>query len=450
MIRRHATALRLLLMGADALSAFGLFVATSMIRFGDAWLVTWRSAGIDALAAATVYAVTWVTLLWILGLYRLRARWTARIEVQDVGRAAVLLGLITFSALFAFKLPDVSRLFLLSLFVGQVVLTVVSRGMVRALLHALRDRGHNLRYMLVVGTGKDARRFADRVERHRELGLRVIGHLAVHGSPRLAGKRPVLGSMDDIETVLHDRIVDEVAVCLPAEDLHWVEPVARLCEEVGKIVRIPLDDVPVSLPGGRVEDFDGGKVLSLVYGPDRAVGLVAKRLIDVALAALAMILLLPVFAIVGLLIYLSDGRPVIFRQTRVGLHGRPFEVVKFRTMVRDAEALIDGARRPERDQGPCVQDHRRPTPDPDRRHPAGDQPRRAAAGVECPARPNEPRGTATAVAARGGGLRPVAPTTAVDEAWDHRALAGRGPARRRLRPLGRARPRLYRSVVDLA
>ena len=340
MIRRHTTALRLLMMGADALSAFGLFIATSILRFGDVWLGTWSAAGIDAPVAAALYATTWVTLLWILGLYRLRARWTARIEIKDVGRAAVLLGLITFSALFAFKLPDVSRLFLLTLFVAQVVLTVASRAVVRALLHGLRDRGYNLRYMLVVGTGKDARRFADRVERHRELGIRVIGHLAVHGSPRVAGKRPVLGSMDDIETVLHDRIVDEVAVCLPADDLHWVEPVARLCEEVGKIVRIPLDDVPVSLPGGRVEDFDGGKVLSLVYGPDRAVGLVAKRLIDVALGGVAMILLLPVFAIIGLAIYMSDGRPVIFRQTRVGLHGRPFEVVKFRTMVPDAEARI--------------------------------------------------------------------------------------------------------------
>jgi exopolysaccharide biosynthesis polyprenyl glycosylphosphotransferase len=341
LIRRHATALRLLLMGADATSALGLFIVTSMLRFGHDWLAEWQTAGIDALLAAAVYAATWVTLLWILGLYRLRARWTARIEIQDVGRAAILLGLITFSALFAFKLPNVSRLFLLTLFFAQIVLTVASRGVVRAMLHSLRDRGYNLRYMLVVGTGKDARRFADRVERHRELGIRVIGHLSTHGGASLvAGRRPVLGSMDDIETVLQGRIVDEVAVCLPANELHLVEPVARLCEEVGKIVRIPLDDVPVSLPGGRVEDFDGGKVLSLVYGPDRALGLVAKRLIDVALGGVALVLLLPVFAIIGLAVLIVDGRPVIFRQTRVGLHGRPFDVVKFRTMVPDAEALL--------------------------------------------------------------------------------------------------------------
>ena len=328
-------------MGADAVSAFGLFIVTSMLRFGGDWLAEWQDAGIDALLAAAVYAATWVALLWILGMYRLRARWTARIEFQDVGRAAVLLGLATFSALFAFKLPDVSRLFLLTLFIAQVVLTVASRGAVRALLHSLRDRGHNLRYMLVIGTGKDARRFANRVERHRELGIRVIGHLSTRGGAGLlAGRRPVLGSMDDIEDVLHGRIVDEVAVCLPADELHLVEPVARLCEEVGKIVRIPLDEVPVSLPGGRVEDFDGGKVLSLVYGPDRALGLVAKRLIDVALGGAALVVLLPVFAIIGLVILIVDGRPVIFRQTRVGLHGRPFDVVKFRTMVPDAEALL--------------------------------------------------------------------------------------------------------------
>ena len=126
---------------------------------------------------------------------------------------------------------------------------------------------------------------ADSPTRSSAIGSSGSGSSATsstHGGAAVAGKRPVLGSMDDIETVLHDRIVDEVAVCLPADELHWVEPVARLCEEVGKIVRIPLDDVPVSLPGGRVEDFDGGKVLSLVYGPDRALGLVAKRLIDVA------------------------------------------------------------------------------------------------------------------------------------------------------------------------
>jgi exopolysaccharide biosynthesis polyprenyl glycosylphosphotransferase len=341
MIRRHATIFRLALAAADAVSAFGLFVIISIIRFGPGWQGTWRHAEVDPIAAATAYAVIWVSLLWALGMYRLRARWRLRTEILDVGRAGVLIGLLAFSALFVVKLPDVSRLFLLTLFIAQVVLTTASRAWIRWVLRELRDRGYNTRYMLVVGTGREARKFADRVERHRELGLRVIGFLAVApGGPTFVDRRPVLGVLDDIEDVLHGRIVDEVAVCLGDRDLHRIEAVTRLCEEEGKIVRIPLDDVPVSLPGGRVEDFDRGKVLSLVYGPDRIAGLVIKRLLDLALSSLALIVLLPVFAIVALAIVALDGRPVFFRQTRLGLNGRPFSVVKFRTMVPDAEARL--------------------------------------------------------------------------------------------------------------
>ncbi len=340
MIRRHAAALHLALVVADVASAFGLFVIISIVRFGQGWLEVWRQAQLEAPVAAAIYAVAWGSLLWVLGMYRLRVRWTLRSEILDVGRAGLLLGLMTFSALFVLKLPDVSRLFILWLLLAQVVLTVISRAAIRHLLRSLRDRGYTLRYMLVVGTGKEARRFADRVERHRELGLRVIGHLSVRPGSMTAGRRPVLGSLDAIEDVLHDRIVDEVAICLPADELGRIEPIARLCEEEGKIVRIPVDDVPVSLAGGRLEDFDGGKILSLVYGPDRILGLLTKRLIDLAFGGLALLILSPLLAVVAVVVAIGDGRPVLFRQTRVGLHGRLFHVVKFRTMVPDAEAQL--------------------------------------------------------------------------------------------------------------
>jgi exopolysaccharide biosynthesis polyprenyl glycosylphosphotransferase len=341
MIRRHATAFRLALAGVDALSAIALFVLVSYVRFGDAWRETWQHAQVDPWVAAGAYAAAWVGVLWALGMYRIRARWRMRTEFLDVGRAGVLIGLVAFSVLFVFKLPDVSRLFLLTLFVAQVALTIVSRAAIRWLLGVMRDRGYNTRYLLVVGTGPEARRFADKVERHRELGLRVIGFLAVEPGPTMIDHRPVVGGLDDIEDVLHDRIVDEVAVCLAEPELHRIEAITRLCEEEGKIVRIPLDDVPVSLPGGRIEDFDRGKVLSLVYGPDRIAGFVIKRLLDIALAIAALVLLSPLFLIVAVAILALDGRPIVFRQTRVGLHGRPFSVVKFRTMVPDAEERLD-------------------------------------------------------------------------------------------------------------
>jgi exopolysaccharide biosynthesis polyprenyl glycosylphosphotransferase len=340
MIRRHVTALRLVLMAADGMSAIVLFVAISMARSGDGWAGRWTTAGIRPDLAMFLFGAGWVGVLWALGLYRLRVRLSIRAELLDVLRAATLLGLATFSVLFIVKLPDVSRLLLLYLFGAQIGVTIASRVTIRLILTQLRNHGHNTRYLLIVGAGLSARRFADRVERHRELGLRVIGHLVVPSDSSKSFGRPILGTIDDIEGVLHGRIVDEVAICVPAADVGLVEPIARLCEEEGKVVRIPLVDYAVSLPGGRLEEFGGTPILSLVYGPDRVLGLIIKRLIDVALATIALIVLSPLFLLIALAIAIRDGRPVFFRQTRVGLHGRPFRVVKFRTMIRDAEAVL--------------------------------------------------------------------------------------------------------------
>ena len=359
MIRRHNTALRLSLLAVDALSAFALFVVISMAQFGATWTAAWRSAGFDPFAIAFVYSAVWVATLWIHDLYRLRARWSIRSEFRDVLRADLLIAVATFSALFLFKLPDVSRRFLITLFILQIVVTMASRISLRLGLGALRDRGYNRRFMLIVGTGDGARRFAERVEHRRELGLMVIGHLGVagasgeDGATAMVGSRPVLGTVEQIEEILHSRIVDEVAICLTAENAALVEPITRLCEEEGRIVRIPLGELGVTLPGGRVEEFDGGLVLSLVYGPDRALALVGKRLLDIGLGALALVVLAPVMAIVAVIVRTVDGGPVIFRQTRVGLNGRPFRVTKFRTMLPDAEIRLEDLQAQNEIRGPA-------------------------------------------------------------------------------------------------
>ena len=151
---------------------------------------------------------------------------------------------------------------------------------------------------------------------------------------------PILGTVDDIETILHHTVVDEVAICLPIEDWAFVEPITRLCEDEGRVVRIPITDGTVAIAGGRIEDFLGMSILSLVYGPDRIIGIALKRLIDIVVAVAALIVLSPVLLLVALVIRQRDGSPVLFRQERVGLHGRPFRVVKFRSMVPDAEARL--------------------------------------------------------------------------------------------------------------
>lgn len=343
MLRRHVTALRLAMMAADGVSALALFVVVSMLRFGHDWASPWFQAGLDPWLGAAAYAAIWMGTLWLTDMYRLRARWTYRRELIDVVRAALLVALAAFSALFVLHLGDVSRLFLLGLFGAQVLVTVLARIAIRTVLRVARARGYSARFILIVGTGASARAFAARIERRRDLGLRIVGHLAEGAdAPAQVGPNPTLGQLADIQAVLHSRVVDEVGICLSQASITRVEPIARLCEEEGKIVRIPVDEVGgLTIPGGRLEDFDGLEVLSLVYGPDRIVALVVKRLVDVVGAALGMVVLSPLILLSGALILLGEGMPLLFRQVRVGLHGRTFRMIKFRTMVPDAEARLD-------------------------------------------------------------------------------------------------------------
>jgi exopolysaccharide biosynthesis polyprenyl glycosylphosphotransferase len=338
LVRRHLTLLRLTLMAADAVAAMAVFVAVSIFRFGPSWPSAWVQADIPAPVAMGSWAALWVLVMWFLGLYRLRAHWSAWAETLVIVRATALVGIIVFVLLFGAQLPDVSRLFLVGLFGAQLVVTLASRLAIRLLFAAARTRGLMTRNVLVIGTSPSAEAFADLTESHRELGLRVIGHLGRGGSPGdPLPRRPVLGRFEDIEEVLHSSVVDEVAICVPVSDWELVEAITRICAEEGKVVRVPSDDAVPGLAGAYVEQYGGLTIQSLIYGPDRILSLLAKRTIDVVGAILLLLITSPLLVGISLAIRAFDGPPVFFRQSRVGLHGRTFEVFKFRTMARDAE-----------------------------------------------------------------------------------------------------------------
>jgi hypothetical protein len=343
MLRRHINALRLSLMAADAFSAGLLFLLVSVLRFGSEWRAVWAVAGADPMVAAAVYAGAWTVTLWLLGLYRLRVRWSWRREWVDILRGMLLLAVVTLAILFAAKLPNVSRIFLGELFAAQAVVTIASRLVVRRLYAWVRARGYNASFILVVGDGPAAREFAVRLAAHAQFGIRVAGFvrdpapgapapgLVAVAAPRpalslpdgrsiVAGAAPqVLGDLEDLPEILHGMVVDEVAICLCPEALAFLEPIARMCQDEGKVVRIPLDGPGISLAGGTEDNLDGIRVLSLAHGPDRVVALAAKRALDLVGAVVALVLLSPVLLVAAIAVAIDDGWPALYRQERVGL-----------------------------------------------------------------------------------------------------------------------------------
>jgi len=322
----------------DGVTAALLFLVVSFVRFGDgAWETLWTRIGIDIRLAAVAFGMAWVAALWYHGLYRLRVRWQLRSEVKDVARSTVLVAALTLALLFASHQDDVSRLFLLVLFIAQPLVTIAERSLLRFAFSHLRARGYNTRFMLVVGTGRLAQDFADLIEARPGLGIRVIGHLSVPDEAHSLVSRPILGNVDAIEDVFHNNVVDEVAACLAPESAHYLEPIASLAADEGKTVRIPVDPHEGGMLHAREEEFEGLLVRSLVHDGHREFELAVKRLVDIVGATVGLVILSPLLLVTALLIRMRDGSPVLFRQVRVGLHGRPFSIVKFRTMIPDAQ-----------------------------------------------------------------------------------------------------------------
>jgi exopolysaccharide biosynthesis polyprenyl glycosylphosphotransferase len=323
-------------MAVDGAVAAIVFLVVADLRYLDgSTAALWRAFTVEPAVAAILFGVIWVVVLWSTGLYRLSPRWRVLSEIRDIARGTVVVIALVLSLLFITKQSDVSRRFLLLLFIAEPIVTIAGRLAVRAAFEALRRRGHNVRYMVIAGTGRLAQSFADELERHEGLGIRVTGHLFAPGEPEPVVTRPILGSIEAIDEILHTQVVDELGVCLPEAASRYLEPVTGIAAGEGKTVRVAVD-TSEDLPGATEETFEHFLVRSIVNDGHREVGLVFKRLIDIVGSAAGLILLSPLFLATTVAMWLADGGPIIYGQTRVGLHGRPFRIYKFRSMVPDA------------------------------------------------------------------------------------------------------------------
>ena len=325
---------------ADIAVATVLAVLVSAAMFPGPLGDFWQVALPDSRLGLVLLVSVWVMILWLHGGYRPRARWSIRSDARLIARAIALLTVTTFAFLYLAQLPDVSRRYLLVLFATLLAATLVTRIALRAAFGSVRRRGHNRRNVLVLGTGQLGRELAAKLENHAELGLNVIGFLGDETAD-LPARWPYLGTIDGLLNVIHDQVVDEVAICLFTEDWKLIESIATTCEAEGKLVRLPVPMPRLSVATAHVEDLEGTPVLSLLSGPNAAVALALKRLIDVCVATAGMILLAPLLGAISLTIAIKEGRPIFFFQERVGLNGRRFRLVKFRSMVANADGMLD-------------------------------------------------------------------------------------------------------------
>lgn len=236
---------------------------------------------------------------------------------------------------YTLKVMDISRLFIVFYCALMCLLMLVSRWITRLGLYAIRYSQWDMRSYIVVGDTEAAHRYLAQIDHYRRMGIRILGYLSER---RGALNVPYLGAPDQLEKVLADVSCDGVVIALPLSDPN-IQPVLNVCECLGKSVELVLDAFSSRITQSAVHQGPLTSSLVLSSIPHTPAAAFVKRLTDIVVSSLALVLLSPLFLIVAATIRLADGGPVIFRQQRVGLHNKPFWMLKFRSMREDAESM---------------------------------------------------------------------------------------------------------------
>ena len=193
-----------------------------------------------------------------------------------------------------------------------------------------------------MGTGKRAERFIDLVRAHSEWGLKIHGLVDEDSTRRgsLINGVKVVGSFDDFSEIIHNNVIDQVVFIVPRSWLGKIENLVYLCEEVGIKISLALDFFNFKISRVKQTDLFGFPLITFESTPDKMWHLFLKRLFDIIFSAVGLLVLSPVFVLIGLVIKLNSPGPVFFQQKRVGVNKRIFTLYKFRTMVEGAEAKL--------------------------------------------------------------------------------------------------------------
>jgi Undecaprenyl-phosphate glucose phosphotransferase len=221
----------------------------------------------------------------------------------------------------------------------NVALTFASRELMREILERRWRAGVGLKRILIAGAGDLGRLVADKILEHRELGYQVVGFVDDRAAGDHLGYRglPLLGTLEEAPEITSRESIDHLYVALPPEQhMKMLELLESTSREMVDVKVVP-DLLQVIALRARLEDLDGIPIININDVPLQGINSFIKRVIDIVISGAALVVLALPLGIISLIVKLSSRGPVFYRQERMGLDGKSFTIVKFRSMYDDAE-----------------------------------------------------------------------------------------------------------------
>ncbi len=337
--------MRLLLFAVVVADLVVLLIATRLAARTrvayDIWDPNVSEGGELLTAAAPWIVLTWLAILGAQGAYSLRQFGAGPYEFRAVGLASIITAGMVGMFCYLIQLP-LSRGFVLMTFLIGTPLLLVERYVARKVLHTLRIRGRLVHRVVAVGGPGGIAELVAVLERERYVGYQVVGVcLPPGGLVEDTLDLPVLGSTADIREVTEKVGADTVLVARGGYSSSTeLRRVAWSLEgsEIDLVVVPSLTDV--AGPRIHMRPVAGLPLLHVEQPQAGEAGGWPKRMFDVVVASTVLLLLSPLMVVAAALVKLHDGGPVFFRQPRVGRQGEIFHMMKFRSVVVDAEARL--------------------------------------------------------------------------------------------------------------
>ena len=342
MLREKQEIIHRIAVGADAAAVACSFLGAYVYRdYPDFRFIHPLPPFTECLPLLLFIMPLWCFALRAFGAYQsMREKGYGRI-FWAVFEASLVAFLIFSTAAFMVELEFLSRSFLIIFFVLTTVVLIIEKCIALFLLRRIRRKGYNYRVIVIVGSGPRAESFARDVDSHPEWGINIMGFL---DDPEALGKKVhkwrVIGVCEELAAFLDENVVDEVVFITPRQWLDRVERYIKVCEKIGVRATLAIDFFDTAIAKPVIRDVEGRPLLTYDSTPQDFLHLSLKRFLDLAGAACGLVLLFPLFLLVALAIKVTSRGPVFFRQTRCGLNGRTFSILKFRTMVVDAEKRL--------------------------------------------------------------------------------------------------------------
>ena len=262
-----------------------------------------------------------------------------RLEGGNIVKANTIGILIVMAAFFPLRdviepIKYYSRWMLAYFYVINIVLEIIARNLIRWCLRKIRRKGFNLRHLIFVGYSGAAEAFIDRILANPQWGYKISGILDDNKEPGYTYKGiAVLGSTDELEKILENNRLDEIALTLALREYYKLKRIVAICEKSGVHTKFVPDYNDIIPTRPYTEDLLGLPVVNIRHVPlTNSFNMICKRAMDIVGAIVAIIIFSPVMLVTAVLVKTTSKGPLIYKQERVGLHNQTIQIYKFRSM----------------------------------------------------------------------------------------------------------------------